>query len=89
MPRGVKFEPGAWEDFLDWQQTDKKIYAKILSLIKECRRTPMEGEGKPEELRGNLSGWCSRRITAQHRLVYRANEDQIEIKSCMYHYDDH
>ena len=76
----------AWEDYLYWQRTDKKILDRINTLIKTCRRTPYEGIGKPESLRGDLSGYWSRRITSEHRLVYACKGDKIWIVSCRYHY---
>ncbi|WP_095200488.1 Txe/YoeB family addiction module toxin [Mesorhizobium carmichaelinearum] len=80
------FHERAWEDYLHWQATDTKLLARINALIKECTRTPFTGTGKPEPLRGPLSGWWSRRITQEHRLVYRAGEDCLFIAQCRYHY---
>lgn len=80
------FSEQAWEDYLYWQSQDAKLLARINSLIKECARTPFQGTGKPEPLRGSLSGWWSRRITQEHRLVYRATEDGLLIAQCRYHY---
>ncbi|MFY7890202.1 MAG: Txe/YoeB family addiction module toxin [Spirosomataceae bacterium] len=82
------FLDGAWEDYLFWQQTDKAMLKKINSLIKEIQRTPFEGSGKPEPLRYNLSGWWSRRINLEHRLVYRVDDDELVILQCRLHYDD-
>lgn len=76
----------AWEDYLYWQKTDKKILRRINELIKEIQRTPFQGTGKPEPLKANLSGWWSRRIDRTHRLVYRVGEERIEIAQCRYHY---
>nr|WP_199083294.1 Txe/YoeB family addiction module toxin [Pedobacter sp. ASV19] len=76
----------AWEDYLYWQQTDKAILKKINSLIKEIERTPYEGQGKPESLKHNLSGWWSRRINLEHRLIYKVDLDKIVILQCRYHY---
>ena len=67
----LSWEAAAWEDYLFWQETDKKILRKINELLKDCLRIPFEGKGKPESLRGNLSGAWSRRITYEHRLVYK------------------
>lgn len=78
----------SFEEFTEWQNTDKKIYKKIASLIKEISRTPFTGTGKPEPLKGDLSGYWSRRIDDQHRLVYRVTEEQIEIVQCKGHYND-
>ncbi|TIQ22738.1 MAG: Txe/YoeB family addiction module toxin [Mesorhizobium sp.] len=80
------FHGRAWEDYLHWQATDPKLLLRINTLIKECSRTPLSGTGKPEPLRGPLSGWWSRRITQEHRLVYRATEDSLLIAQCRYHY---
>ncbi len=76
----------AWEDDLHWQQTDAKLLVRINRLIKECMRTPFEKAGKPEPLRGSLSGWWSRRITREHRLVYRVEDDRLPIAQCRFHY---
>lgn len=80
------FSEQAWEDYLYWQSQDAKLVARINGLIKECARTPFQGTGKPEPLRGPLAGWWSRRITQEHRLVYRATEDGLLIAQCRYHY---
>ena len=81
----VFLSPG-WEDYLYWQKTDKKIIKKINDLIKQCQRTPFEGTGKPEPLKGNLSGWWSRRINLEHRLVYKAEKSELFILQCRKHY---
>ena len=87
----ILFTSKALEQFTNWPSKDKKTYQKIINLIKECQRHPFEGTGKPEPLKGSLSGWWSRRITHEHRLVYRItgrNEaKQLEIASCMFHYE--
>ncbi len=80
------FTVHAWEDYLYWQEYDKKITKKINALIKEILRDPFEGLGKPEPLRHQLKGFWSRRITGEHRLVYKVNESTIEIVACRYHY---
>ena len=76
----------AWEDYLYWQKIDKNTLKRINELIKECLRTPFEGKGKPELLKANLSGYWSRRITDEHRLVYRVYENRIHILQCRLHY---
>lgn len=76
----------AWTDYLEWQTLDRKKFAKINSLIKEILRTPYEGTGKPEPLKGNLEGWWSRRIDQEHRLVYREHDGDVEILQCRGHY---
>jgi len=80
------FAEQAWEDYLHWQATDRTLLIRINELIKECTRTPFSGRGKPEPLRGSLSGWWSRRITQEHRLVYRVEGESLLIAQCRYHY---
>jgi len=80
------FSERAWEDYLHWQEHDCKLLDRINGLIKECSRTPFKGTGKPEPLRGPLSGWWSRRINQEHRLVYRPSEEGLVIAQCRYHY---
>ncbi|BCW87357.1 Toxin YoeB [Alphaproteobacteria bacterium SO-S41] len=80
------FSAQAWEDYLYWQSHDRKLPERINGLIKEASRTPFQGTGKPEPLRGALSGWLSRRITQEHRLVYKPTEDGLMIAQCRYHY---
>jgi toxin YoeB len=80
------FSDHAWDDYLFWQQTDKKILQRINALIKDTRRNPFEGIGKPEPLKHALSGYWSRRITDEHRFVYKVSEDVIEIALLRYHY---
>lgn len=77
----------AWEDYLYWQIQDKKIIKRINLLIKDIERNYYDGIGKPEPLKGNLSGWWSRRIDNTNRLVYRINNNILEIVSCKTHYD--
>ncbi len=80
------WDQSAWEDYQYWIDNDKKVLRKINALIKECQRTPFEGTGKPEPLRQNLSGFWSRRITGEHRLVYKVENDVLFIAQCRYHY---
>lgn len=80
------FSDQAWEDYLYWQTTDKAILKRINSLIKDIKREPFGGIGKPEPLRFNLSGFWSRRINDEHRLIYAVEENAILIASCRYHY---
>jgi toxin YoeB len=82
----VSFDPLAWESYVYWQRHDKTIIRKINTLIKECQRHPFEGTGKPEPLKGDLSGFWSRRITREHRLVYRVQGNILQIAQCRYHY---
>ena len=76
----------SWEEYLYWQKVDKKKVKRINELLKSCMRTPFEGIGKPEALKGDLQGYWSRRITSEHRLVYKYITDEIRIASCRYHY---
>lgn len=80
------FLANGWDDYMYWQSKDKKTLKKINSLIKECQRTPFIGTGKPEKLKENLSGWWSRRITLEHRLVYRVKNNLLIIAQCRKHY---
>jgi toxin YoeB len=86
----VSFWPTAWDDYRHWQQTDAKLLERLNTLIEECRRHPFKGTGKPEPLGGNLSGWWSRRINQEHRLVYRVagtgQEQVLQVAQCRYHY---
>ncbi len=83
----LTFTENAWEDYLYWQEIDKKISKKINGLIKEIKRTPFEGSGQPEPLKYDLSGYWSRRIFNEHRLVYQIVENELRIYSCRFHYD--
>lgn len=83
----ISFDYKAFEDFNSWVNEDKKIYNKIVGLIKEISRTPFTGTGKPEPLKHNLSGCWSRRINQEHRLVYKVSDGEIIILACRYHYD--
>lgn len=76
----------AWDDYLFWQTTDKKIVKKINALLAECRKDPLKGTGKPEALTGDLQGFYLRRINLGHRLVYSFNTTQIIVQQCRYHY---
>ena len=80
------FSDHAWDDYLFWQKTDQQILYRINNLIKEMMRNPFEGIGKPEPLKHALSGYWSRRITDEHRFVYKASENAIEIAQLRYHY---
>jgi len=82
----ISFENTAFAEYRQWEIDDKKIFNKINSLITEILRDPFHGTGKPEPLKGNLSGHWSRRITQEHRLVYKVLSDQIIITSCKFHY---
>jgi toxin YoeB len=86
----IQFSQDAWEDLQHWIAADEKTLQKILNLLKECQRTPFSGTGKPEPLRNELKGWWSRRITQEHRLVYRvsgtAESQTLEVVACRNHY---
>jgi len=82
----LSFADDAWDDYLYWQQNDKKILKKINRLIKEIQRDPFEGIGEPEPLKYNWSAYWSRRITIEHRLVYKVTDDALLIAQCRYHY---
>ena len=80
------FSEHAWNDYLYWQKTDRKILKRINLLIKDVRRTPFEGIGKPEPLKHALSGYWSRRINDEHRFIYKVNDDSMLIAQLRYHY---
>ncbi|MDP3297762.1 MAG: Txe/YoeB family addiction module toxin [Thermodesulfovibrionia bacterium] len=80
------FSENAWEDYLYWQNTDKQIPKRINELIKDIRKNKYKGIGKPEPLKHNLSGYWSRRINNEHRLIYKIEEDKIMIAQLRYHY---
>lgn len=86
----VSFTPQAWEDYANWIATEAKIAGNINSLIEDIRRSPFKGLGKPEPLRNDRAGWWSRRITDEHRLVYRVagtgDDQRVEITQCRQHY---
>ena len=81
------FQAYGWEDYLHWHDHDRKMLRKLNRLITECQRTPFSGTGKPEPLKGDFTGWWSRRIDQEHRLVYRVTDDALLIAQCRYHYD--
>jgi len=86
--RLITFEPAAFEEFGEWSEIDRKVFKRIRALIVEAARAPFEGTGKPEPLKGNYRGCWSRRITSEHRLIYRVSDNAIEIVTCQGHYDD-
>jgi len=83
----ICFRDQAWKDYLYWQQTDKKILKRINILIKDIQRNPFTGLGKPEQLKHQFTGFWSRRITDEHRLVYTFSNDELIIVQCRYHYN--
>ncbi len=82
----ITFTEKAWAGYVYWQTQDKKFLKKLNTLIEETTRTPFEGTGKPEPLRHELAGFWSRRISDEHRLIYRIKDDALEIVQCRYHY---
>jgi len=83
----LSFSHRAWEDYIYWQTQDKKTLKKVNALLKDIKRHPFEGIGKPEPLTGNYAGYWSRRIDDQNRLVYKVTET-IDIDQCKTHYND-
>jgi toxin YoeB len=83
----ISFRERAWKDYLYWQETDKQILKRINILIKDIQRSPFDGLGKPEPLRYQFSGFWSRRINDEHRLVYTFVETELIIAQCRYDYD--
>lgn len=84
----INFTETAWNEYLYWQNQDKKTMKRINHIIKDIDRNYYEGIGKPEALKGNLSGWWSRRIDDTNRLVYRIKGDVVEISQCKGHYNN-
>ena len=86
----LAFTPRGWTDYLHWQEHDPAILERVNELLKQASRTPFAGIGKPEPLVGSLKGWWSRRITREHRLIYRVtgsgDAQALEIASCRFHY---
>jgi len=82
----ICFDEDAWEDYLYWQKTDRKIALRINALIRDIQRDPLGGVGKPEQLRHALSGYWSRRINDEHRIVYKVEGDAVMIAQLRYHY---
>jgi len=79
------FAETAWADYLLWQQTDRRLLGRVNELIREVQREPYAGIGKPEALKHALAGWWSRRIDEQHRMVYRVQDDVLQIAQLRYH----
>jgi toxin YoeB len=82
----LSWDSAAWEDFVYWTKIDKNVQKRINELIRETLRSPFEGKGKLEPLKGNFSGYWSRRITDEHRLVYKVLDQRIHIIQCRFHY---
>lgn len=87
MPRLLTFTPSAWGDYLYWQGQDKKTLRRINALLNDTLREPFGGIGKPEPLRGNLSGLWSKRIDDTNRLVYQVTDTELVVIACRFHYD--
>jgi toxin YoeB len=83
----LTFSSQAWNEYLYWQKTDKTVLKRINFLIKEIMRNPFDGIGKPEPLKHSLSSYWSRRITDEHRLVYKISDDNLFIAQLQYHYE--
>jgi len=83
----IQFSSRGWDDYIYWQQFDKKVLKKINDLLNDISRSPYEGIGKPEPLKHALSGYWSRRITDEHRLVYRVEGEIIKVAQVRYHYE--
>lgn len=81
------WEESAWEDYCSWQKEDKKTLKRLNAIIKDIQRDSYNGIGKPEPLKGDLSGWWSRRIDETNRIVYREKDGAIIIAACKGHYD--
>lgn len=81
------FVDESWEDYLYWQETDRKKLRRINDLLKDIARHPFSGKGKPEPLKHKYSCFWSRRIDEEHRLIYRVVEDEIQVVKCRFHYD--
>lgn len=83
----IQFSSRGWEDYVYWQQFDKKILKRINELLKEISQNPYEGTGKPDPLKHALSGFWSRRVTDEHRLVYRVEGDVVKVAQARFHYE--
>jgi toxin YoeB len=83
----IVFTELSWDDYLFWQKNDKNKLKRINELVKDISRNPYDGIGKPEALKFNYAGFWSRRIDEEHRLIYRVDEDEIQIVKCRFHYD--
>lgn len=82
----IAWTENAWADYLYWQKIDKKILKRINELVKDIKKHPFEGLGSPEPLKHNWSGYYSRRINKEHRIVYKFEDEMLSIAQCRYHY---
>ena len=85
--RLIAFHQTAFDDYSEWAKTDRKLFERIRRIIIETAKTPFDGIGKLEPLKGDLKGYWSRRITDEHRLIYKATNDQLIIVACKYYYE--
>ncbi|MCY7351931.1 MAG: Txe/YoeB family addiction module toxin [Cytophagaceae bacterium] len=85
--RAIQFDPDAFRDYLEWSRADKSVFTKINELLLEAARTPFHGKGKPEPLKRNWAGYWSRRITDEHRLIYKVDDEKITVASVHGHYN--
>ncbi len=85
--KNVKFEPLGWREFTEWQLEEPKTWKKLVELLTETARTPFEGKGKPEALKHNYKGYWSRRLTLEHRIIYKVTEEDIIVVACKKHYE--
>lgn len=88
MDRQITFQQNGWEDYLYWQSQDKKTLRRINQILQDIVRNGHQGIGNPEPLKGDKSGWWSRRIDGKNRLVYRIAGERLEIAQCRNHYDE-
>ncbi|OFU54662.1 addiction module protein [Corynebacterium sp. HMSC11D10] len=84
----LSWDEDAWSEYVEWQTTDKRVLKRINVLIRDIQRNGNDGIGKPEPLKHELSGYWSRRITSEHRLVYKLTEEEVRIAACRYHYGE-
>lgn len=84
----LSWDEDAWAEYVEWLTTDKRVLKRINMLIRDIQRNGNQGIGKPEPLKHELSGYWSRRITSEHRLVYKMTETEIRIAACRYHYGE-
>jgi toxin YoeB len=82
----LSWAKNAWEDYLYWQRADKQILKRINSLVKDIKRQPFTGLGEPEPLKHNWSGYWSRRVDREHRIIYKCTNEVVTIVQCRYHY---
>jgi toxin YoeB len=87
--RDITWSPEGWDDLTYWMGQDRKTLRRIVRIIEDIQRTPAEGIGKPEPLKGNLSGYWSRRIDDTNRIVYRFDDKAVKIIKARFHYNDH